>query len=89
MTWGMTLALPVLAAGVTRRGPCKDGPGRINVPVAFDGMVMMPGDLVIGGEDGRNPRRRQRPWLGGGVLAPTRLRHPGLMPRDFPLEDDA
>lgn len=44
--------LPVYAAGVTHRGPYKDGPGEINVPVAFDGMVVQPGDLVLGDEDG-------------------------------------
>ncbi|HWI29081.1 MAG TPA: RraA family protein [Stellaceae bacterium] len=43
---------PVYAAGVTHRGPYKDGPGEINVPVAFDGMVVEPGDLVLGDEDG-------------------------------------
>lgn len=46
------LGLPVYAAGVTHRGPYKDGPGEINVPVAIDGMVVMPGDLIIGDEDG-------------------------------------
>lgn len=45
-------AFPVFAAGVTHRGPYKDGPGEINVPVAIDGMVIEPGDLVIGDEDG-------------------------------------
>jgi RraA family protein len=43
---------PVFAAGVTHRGPYKDGPGEINVPIAIDGMVIMPGDLVVGDEDG-------------------------------------
>ena len=43
---------PVYAAGVTHRGPYKDGPGEINVPVAFDGMVIEPGDLVLGDDDG-------------------------------------
>lgn len=43
---------PVYAAGVTHRGPYKDGPGEINVPVAIDGMVVEPGDLVIGDADG-------------------------------------
>jgi regulator of RNase E activity RraA len=43
---------PVFAAGVTHRGPYKDGPGEINVPVAIDGMVVAPGDLVIGDDDG-------------------------------------
>ena len=43
---------PVFAAGVTHRGPYKDGPGEINVPVAIDGMVVHPGDIVIGDGDG-------------------------------------
>jgi len=43
---------PVFAAGVTHRGPYKDGPGEINVPVAIDGMVIAPGDLVLGDGDG-------------------------------------
>ena len=44
--------LPVFAAGVSHRGPYKDGPGEINVSVALDGMVIEPGDLVIGDWDG-------------------------------------
>lgn len=44
--------LPVYAAGVTHRGPYKDGPGEVNVSVAIDGMVIQPGDLVLGDEDG-------------------------------------
>ena len=43
---------PVYAAGVTHRGPYKDGPGEINVPVALGGMVVEPGDLVLGDGDG-------------------------------------
>lgn len=45
-------SFPVFAAGVTHRGPYKDGPGEINVPIAVDGMVVHPGDLVIGDDDG-------------------------------------
>ncbi|WP_096785367.1 RraA family protein [Rhodobacter sp. CZR27] len=48
----LTTNLPVYAAGVTHRGPYKDGPGEINVPVAIDGMVIEPGDLVLGDSDG-------------------------------------
>ena len=44
--------LPVFAAGVSHRGPYKDGPGEINVSVAIDGMVIEPGDLIIGDWDG-------------------------------------
>ena len=42
----------VYAAGVTHRGPYKDGPGEINVPIAIDGMVIEPGDLIVGDADG-------------------------------------
>jgi RraA family protein len=45
-------SFPVYAAGVTHRGPYKDGPGEINLPVAFDGMVVHPGDLIVGDADG-------------------------------------
>jgi regulator of RNase E activity RraA len=43
---------PIYAAGVTHRGPYKDGPGEINVPIAIDGMVVHAGDLVLGDADG-------------------------------------
>ena len=43
---------PIFAIGVTHRGPYKDGPGEINVPVSFGGMVIEPGDIVIGDMDG-------------------------------------
>jgi RraA family protein len=43
---------PVYAAGITHRGPYKNGPGEINVPIAFDGMTIEPGDLVVGDDDG-------------------------------------
>ena len=44
--------LPTFAAGVSHRGPYKDGPGEINVPVSIGGMVIHPGDIVIGDSDG-------------------------------------
>jgi regulator of RNase E activity RraA len=43
---------PVFAAGVTHRGPYKDGPGEINCAIAIDGMVIEPGDLIVGDGDG-------------------------------------
>lgn len=45
-------SFPVYAAGVTHRGPYKDGPGQINVRIALDGMVIEPGDLIVGDDDG-------------------------------------
>lgn len=43
---------PIFAAGVTHRGPYKEGPGEINVPIAIEGMVVEPGDLILGDDDG-------------------------------------
>jgi RraA family protein len=43
---------PCFARSVTHRGPYKDGPGEINVPVSIGGHVISPGDFVVGDEDG-------------------------------------
>ena len=43
---------PVYARGVTHRGPFKTGPGEINVPVCVGGMIVQPGDIMVGDEDG-------------------------------------
>ncbi|RAI45948.1 RraA family protein [Rhodoplanes roseus] len=40
------------ARGHTHRGPSKDGPGEVNVPIACAGMVVNPGDLVLCDADG-------------------------------------
>jgi RraA family protein len=45
-------SFPVYARGVTHRGPYKNGPGEINVPVSVGGMVVQPGDIIVGDEDG-------------------------------------
>jgi RraA family protein len=43
---------PVFACAVTHRGPYKNGPGEINVPILMGGMPVNPGDLVVGDADG-------------------------------------
>lgn len=43
---------PVFAAGVTHRGPYKNGPGEINVPINMGGMPVNPGDIIVGDADG-------------------------------------
>ncbi len=53
------MGLPIYAAGITPAGPYKDGPGEINVPVTCGGVVVQPGDILVGDEDGIvviNPR---------------------------------
>jgi len=43
---------PVYAAGVTLRGPFQSGPGHVNVPISIGSMVIEPGDLLLGDQDG-------------------------------------
>lgn len=40
------------AKGVCLRGPYKNGPGQINVPVVVGGMLVNPGDIICGDRDG-------------------------------------
>ena len=42
----------VYAVGVTPNGPIKEGGGEINFPVTCGGLVVNPGDVVIGDADG-------------------------------------
>lgn len=44
--------LPVYARGLTPRGPWFDGPGEMNVPISCGGVVVNPGDIIVGDEDG-------------------------------------
>jgi regulator of RNase E activity RraA len=43
---------PVFSTGISHRGPWKDGPGTVNAPIALCGMLVAPGDLVLGDADG-------------------------------------
>lgn len=46
------MGFPVFSRSVCPGGCDKDGPGEINVPVACGGVVVMPGDVVLGDADG-------------------------------------
>lgn len=46
------LDFPVYAKGVTPRGPYKNGPGEVNVPVVCGCVVVNPGDIICGDADG-------------------------------------
>lgn len=46
------LGFPVFSVGTNPNGPTKLIPGRINWPVSVGGVVVNPGDLVIGDADG-------------------------------------
>lgn len=43
---------PCYAKAVIHCGPYKTGPDEVNVPVSIGGMVVNPGDIVVGDEDG-------------------------------------
>lgn len=43
---------PCYAKTSIHRGPYKNGPGEINVPVSVCGQVIQPGDWIVGDEDG-------------------------------------
>jgi len=43
---------PCFARAAIHRGPYKNGPGEINVVVSVGGMIVQPGDIVVGDEDG-------------------------------------
>lgn len=47
-----SLGFPVYARGLTPRGPYKEGPGEINVPVSCGGVAVCSGDLILGDADG-------------------------------------
>lgn len=44
--------LPCFARAAIHRGPFKNGPGEINAKVAVGGLVVEPGDIVVGDADG-------------------------------------
>ncbi|MGO1591682.1 MAG: RraA family protein [Ancrocorticia sp.] len=48
----ISLGVPMYARAVTPAGPYRNGPGRIDVPVAIGGVVVAPNDWVIGDGDG-------------------------------------
>lgn len=46
------LAIPAFSRTVTIGSCDKDGPGEINVPIACGNTVVLPGDIIVGDEDG-------------------------------------
>jgi regulator of RNase E activity RraA len=43
---------PVFARGATPIGPLQRGPGELNYPVSVGGIVVNPGDLIVGDPNG-------------------------------------
>ncbi|MDR1657291.1 MAG: RraA family protein [Deltaproteobacteria bacterium] len=43
---------PVYAVGINPNGPLKEGGGEINFPIMCGGIVVKPGDIIVGDADG-------------------------------------
>lgn len=48
----INMDFPVYARGVQPKGPYKNGPGEIGIPVSIGGIVIRPGDILVGDSDG-------------------------------------
>jgi 4-hydroxy-4-methyl-2-oxoglutarate aldolase len=46
------LGFPVFSAGISIKGTTKAVPGKINHPICFEGVIVNPGDIVVGDNDG-------------------------------------
>ncbi|SBV98030.1 Dimethylmenaquinone methyltransferase [uncultured delta proteobacterium] len=44
--------IAIYATGITPNGPLKEGGGEINFPVMCGGLVVNPGDIIVGDSDG-------------------------------------
>lgn len=54
------LGLPVYSKGYMQAGPIKNDKGRINTNIECGGVVVKPGDLIVGGADGVSVVPRER-----------------------------
>ena len=46
------IGVPIFARALTPNSPFKNGPGKINAPVECGGVLVRPGDIVLGDSDG-------------------------------------
>lgn len=48
----VSMGFPVFSRGVSIKGTNKCQPGRVGMPIVFGGVVVRPGDIIIGDRDG-------------------------------------
>jgi 4-hydroxy-4-methyl-2-oxoglutarate aldolase len=48
----VTMGFPVWSTAIHASHPEKRGPGAVNIPVVIDGVIVNPGDIVVGDADG-------------------------------------
>ena len=68
------LSMPIYCKAITPQGPYKNGPGEIGVPVSCGGIVVFPGDIIVGDPDGIVVIR---PEDAPEVLAAAQKKHAG------------
>lgn len=68
------MKMPIYCKAITPQGPYKNGPGEIGVPVCCGGLVVFPGDIIIGDPDGIVVIR---PEEAPEILAAAQKKHKG------------
>ena len=83
---------PIYAKGVTPNGPYKNGPGEVGGIITIGGIVVYPGDIVVGDKDGViviRPEEAQeiaakvKAFNENEVRTMARIEQEGLMPRPW------
>jgi 4-hydroxy-4-methyl-2-oxoglutarate aldolase len=74
----LKVGLPVYSTGVSPNSPVKNGPGTVGLPVAMGGVVISPGDIVVGDRDGVVVVPRERIESVTARLAQVRTAEAGL-----------
>jgi 4-hydroxy-4-methyl-2-oxoglutarate aldolase len=46
------VGIPVCARGLSPNSPYKDGPGSVGLPITLGGVLINPGDVIVGDQDG-------------------------------------
>ena len=46
------VGLPVYARGLTANSPQKNGPGSVGAEISIGGVIVRPGDIIVGDRDG-------------------------------------
>jgi regulator of RNase E activity RraA len=83
---------PVYARGVTPNGPYKNGPGEIGGVVTVGGIVVHPGDIVVGDADGvivirpdeaEELAKKVRAFNDNEAATMERIANEGVLPRPW------
>ena len=83
---------PIYAKGITPNGPSKNGPGEVGGVITIGGIIVHPGDIVVGDKDGVIVVRPQeaeavaakvKAFNENEVRTMAKIEQEGLMPRPW------